>query len=101
MISSVAPAFLSASTIAGSKVDTVIGRFQTFPRGALVVNPQASVAMIIPAFTYLAAWYVLAGAVYYFLGIETNQRSIEEIDHSLRQQRGLDDRTWPPTSKEA
>ena len=27
--------------------------------------------------------YVLAGAVYYFLGIETDQRSIEEIDRSL------------------
>ena len=48
-----------------------------------VVNPQASVAMIIPAFTYLAAWYVLAGVVYYFFGIETKGRSIEEIHDSL------------------
>jgi len=48
-----------------------------------VVNPQASVAMIVPAFTYLAAWYVLAGVVYYFFGIETKGRSIEEIHDSL------------------
>ena len=48
-----------------------------------VVNPQASVAMIVPAFSYLAAWYVLAGAVYYFVGIETKGRSIEEIHDRL------------------
>ena len=48
-----------------------------------VINPQASVAMIVPAFIYLAAWYVLAGAVYLFLGIETRGRSIEEIHDEL------------------
>jgi putative MFS transporter len=47
------------------------------------MSAPASVATIIPPFTYLAAWYVLARALYYFLGIETNQRSIEEIDRSL------------------
>ena len=48
-----------------------------------VINPQASVALIVPAFVYLAAWYVLAGAVYYFLGIETKGRSIEAIHDDL------------------
>jgi MFS transporter, putative metabolite:H+ symporter len=48
-----------------------------------VINPQASVAMIVPAFIYLASWYVLAGAVYYFLGIETKGRSIEAIHDEL------------------
>jgi MFS transporter, putative metabolite:H+ symporter len=48
-----------------------------------VVNPQASVAMIVPAFTYLAACYVFAGVVYYFFGIETKGRLIEEIHDSL------------------
>jgi MFS transporter, putative metabolite:H+ symporter len=48
-----------------------------------VVSPQASVAMIVPAFSYLAAWYVLAGAVYYFVGIETKGRSIEDIHDRL------------------
>ncbi len=48
-----------------------------------VVTPQASVAAIVPAFIYLGAWFALAGAVYYFLGIETKGRSIEEIDDGL------------------
>jgi MFS transporter, putative metabolite:H+ symporter len=48
-----------------------------------VVTPQASVAAIVPAFIYLGAWFALAGAVYYFLGIETKGRSIEEIDDTL------------------
>jgi len=48
-----------------------------------VVTPQASVAAIVPAFIYLGAWFALAGAVYYFLGIETKGRSIEDIDEAL------------------
>ena len=32
---------------------------------------------------YLAAWSVMADAVFLFLGIETKGRSIEEIDASL------------------
>ncbi len=48
-----------------------------------IVTPQASVAMIVPAFIYLAGWYLLAGVVYYFLGIETKGRSIEYIDGEL------------------
>ena len=43
------------------------------------MSPQASVGTIIPTFTYLAAWYVLAGAVYYFLGIE-NQPALDRGD---------------------
>jgi MFS transporter, putative metabolite:H+ symporter len=48
-----------------------------------VVTPQASVAAIVPAFIYLGAWFAVAGAVYYFLGIETKGRSIEDIDDAL------------------
>jgi putative MFS transporter len=48
-----------------------------------VVKPDASVEHIMPAFIYLACWFAMAGAVYYFLGIETKGRSIEEIDRSL------------------
>jgi hypothetical protein len=46
------------------------------------MDPRASVATIIPAFAH-PAWYVVAVAVYDFLGIETNQGSIEEINRSL------------------
>ena len=48
-----------------------------------IVTPQASIAMIGPAFIYLAGWYLLAGVVYYFFGIETKGRSIEYIDGEL------------------
>ena len=48
-----------------------------------VVKPDASAAMIVPAFVYLATWYLLAGVVYFFFGIETKGRSIEEIDREL------------------
>jgi len=39
--------------------------------------------MIGPAFIYLAGWYLLAGIVYYFFGIETKGCSIEYIDEEL------------------
>ena len=35
------------------------------------------------AFVYLGCWFLMAGAVYYFLGIETRGKSIEEIDREL------------------
>jgi MFS transporter, putative metabolite:H+ symporter len=49
-----------------------------------VVKPDATLDAIQPAFLYLASWFVMAGAVYYFLGIETKGRSIEEIDRDLK-----------------
>jgi MFS transporter, putative metabolite:H+ symporter len=49
-----------------------------------VVKPEATLDAIQPAFLYLASWFVLAGAVYFFLGIETQGRSIEEIDRDLK-----------------
>jgi MFS transporter, putative metabolite:H+ symporter len=48
-----------------------------------IVKPEASVAKIVPAFFYLAAWYALAGIIYYFFGAETRGLSIEEIDRQL------------------
>jgi putative MFS transporter len=49
-----------------------------------VVKPDATLDAIQPAFLYLASWFVLAGAVYLFLGIETKGRSIEQIDSELK-----------------
>ena len=49
-----------------------------------VVKPEATIGAIQPAFLYLASWFVLSGAVYLFLGIETKGRSIEEIDRALK-----------------
>jgi putative MFS transporter len=49
-----------------------------------VVKPDATLDAIQPAFLYLASWFALAGAVYFFLGMETKGRSIEEIDSHLK-----------------
>jgi putative MFS transporter len=35
------------------------------------------------AFLYLGCWFLMAGIVYYFLGIETRGKSIEQIDREL------------------
>lgn len=48
-----------------------------------VVTPRAAVDAIVPAFEFLAAWYVLAGIVYLFFGIEVKGRSFEAIDEQL------------------
>ena len=48
-----------------------------------VVKPQASLAKIVPAFFYLAAWYALAAIVYGVFGMETKNRSIAQIDREL------------------
>ncbi len=48
-----------------------------------VIKPEASVDHIVPAFLYLAAWYVVAGGAFLLFGIETKGRSIEQIDAAL------------------
>jgi putative MFS transporter len=51
-----------------------------------VVKPEVSVAALTPAFLYLAAWYLMAGIVYGFFGIETRGRSFEVIEQELEAQ---------------
>jgi putative MFS transporter len=47
------------------------------------ITPKASVAALVPAYTYLAAWFALAGLIYVVLGIETKGRSLETIEEAL------------------
>jgi MFS transporter, putative metabolite:H+ symporter len=47
------------------------------------VNPKATLAAIVPAFNYFAAWYLLAAIAFLFVGIETKGRTIEELDAAL------------------
>ena len=47
------------------------------------IKPEATIAAIVPAFLYLAGWYVIAGIAYAFIGIETKGRSLDEIDRAL------------------
>ena len=54
-----------------------------------VVTPKVSMAAITPAFLYLAAWYLMAGIVYGFFGIETRGRSFEAIEEQLESGRSL------------
>ncbi len=48
-----------------------------------VIKPDASVENILPAFIYLACWFVLTGVAFLAFGIETKGRSIEDIDQTL------------------
>jgi len=47
------------------------------------VAPQATLDAVIPAFNYFAFWYVLGAAAFWFIGIETSHRSLEDIDAQL------------------
>lgn len=47
------------------------------------IAPQATLDAIIPAFNYFAFWYLLGAAAFWFIGIETNGRTIQEIDAEL------------------
>jgi MFS transporter, putative metabolite:H+ symporter len=47
------------------------------------VGPQATLAGLVPAFNYFAAWFVLAIFTFLFVGIETRGRTIEELDAAL------------------
>jgi putative MFS transporter len=47
------------------------------------VAPKATLAAMVPAFNYFAAWYVLAVIAFLFIGIETRGRTIEELDAAL------------------
>ncbi|HZR74674.1 MFS transporter [Bradyrhizobium sp.] len=47
------------------------------------LKPDVPLTEIPLAFLYLGGWFLMAGTVYYFLGIETRGKSIEEIDKEL------------------
>ncbi|MGA3001575.1 MAG: MFS transporter [Acetobacteraceae bacterium] len=50
------------------------------------VAPQATLDALIPAFNYFAFWYVLGAVAFWFVGFETGNRSIAEIDAELATQ---------------
>jgi putative MFS transporter len=47
------------------------------------VSPKATIDAIFPALLFLAFWYGQAALVFLFFGIETKNRSIEEINRDL------------------
>jgi putative MFS transporter len=47
------------------------------------LKPDVPLPQIPTAFVYLGCWFLMTGAVYYFLGLETKGKSIEQIDHEL------------------
>lgn len=46
-------------------------------------QPAAMLPAVVPAFIYLAGWYVLSGLVYGLVGIETKGLSFAQIDSLL------------------
>src|SRR6202007_3361585 len=53
------------------------------------LKPDVPLPEIPLAFVYLGCWFLMAGAVYYFLGIETRGKSIEQIDRELAVTAGM------------
>src|ERR1700692_2136384 len=47
------------------------------------LKPDVPLPQIPTAFVYLGCWFLMAGIVYYFLGIETRGKSIEQIDKEM------------------
>jgi putative MFS transporter len=50
------------------------------------------------AFIYLGCWFLMAGAMYYFFGLETRGKSIEQIDRELAESAGLATTPAPATA---
>jgi putative MFS transporter len=48
-----------------------------------VISPAATVSSIIPAFSYLAAMFLIAGLTYIFVARETKGQTLEELDGRL------------------
>jgi MFS transporter, putative metabolite:H+ symporter len=47
------------------------------------VKPDVPLPQMPTAFLYLGCWFLMAGIVYYFFGIETKGKSLEQIDREL------------------
>ncbi len=47
------------------------------------LKPDVPLPQIPTAFLYLGCWFLMAGAVYYFFGLETKGKSIAQIDKEL------------------
>src|SRR5215218_4956394 len=47
------------------------------------LKPDVPLPQIPTAFVYLGCWFLMAGIVYYFFGLETKGKSIAEIDKEL------------------
>jgi MFS transporter, putative metabolite:H+ symporter len=48
-----------------------------------LVSPKATLDALIPAFNYFAFWYVLGAVAFWFIGMETRGRTIDEIEAQL------------------
>jgi len=47
------------------------------------LKPDVPLTEIPTAFVYLGCWFLMAGVVYYFFGLETKGKSLEQIDREL------------------
>jgi putative MFS transporter len=47
------------------------------------LKPDVPLPQIPTAFVYLGCWFLMAGVVYYFFGLETKGKSLEQIDREL------------------
>ena len=48
-----------------------------------IITPAASVAALLPAYSFLAACFVVSGLIFLIFGIETKGRSLETIEMEI------------------
>ena len=48
-----------------------------------IITPAASVAALLPAYSFLAACFVVSGLIFLLFGIETKGRSFEAIEEEI------------------
>jgi putative MFS transporter len=51
------------------------------------VSPKATLDALIPGFAYFAFWYILGAVAFWWIGMETGGRTIDEIDAELNKPR--------------
>jgi putative MFS transporter len=56
------------------------------------VSPQATLDALIPGFAYFAFWYILGAVAFWWIGMETGGRTIDEIDAELNKPRRATER---------
>lgn len=52
-----------------------------------LLKPEATETGIMPAFLYFAGWYALTAVMFLFVGFETRNKTIQQLDIEIEQQR--------------
>jgi putative MFS transporter len=57
-----------------------------------LVSPKATLDALVPGFNYFAFWYILGAVAFWWIGMETRGRTIDQIDAELNKPRASPER---------